>query len=289
MSYPPQPMPVASMVVRARRKAGDSDLGGVIASTRASCISGWLLLAGGLVLLGGWATMAAIAIASIMMDVPTASILASIVGAETLVCVPFGLLLLRWGWRRRVIEVVVHEAGVVMRDRSGKTTIGLTEITSVYETLDEVDTPIGTRLVAKVTLEAKDGRRIVIDRSLPNHAEVARAAATVVQNALLPDAEVAIAGGDKVRFGPITLDSARLETADAALAWSAISCVRWERIVYRGSYTIHVLDGSVVARIPSEHVPNPRVFLALLEHFGKLERSKEAIVADVLGIAGVAA
>jgi len=277
-----------SRVVRARRTS-DDDLGAVLASTRVSCLSGWLLLSAGLALLGGWATMAAIAIAALVHDLPSATALAVIVAAETFICLPGGVVLVRTGWRRRAIEVAVHEDAIVQRDRRGKTVIALSEITHVYETLDEAMTPIGKRLDAKVVLEAKDGRRVVIDRSLPNHLEVARAAAIAVQDALLPASEIAIAGGHPVRFGPITVDSARLETADAAFPWSVIACVRWERIVYRGSYTIHLPDGAVAARIPSEHVPNPRVLLALLEHFGKLERSKEAIVADVLGVAGAAA
>jgi hypothetical protein len=277
------------MVVRARRKAHNADLGGVLASTRVSCISGWLLFAGGMVLLAGWATMATVAAIALSNGVPTASMLAAIVGAETLICIPFGLLLLRLGWRRRAIELVVHEGAIIHRDNKGTSIFALGEIAHVFETLEEVDTPIGPRLDVKVTLETKDARRIVIDRSLRNHAEVARAAAIAAQDVILPDAEMAIASGQTVRFGPLTLDSARFRTADASFPWTAIACVRWERVVYRGSYTIHLPDGSVAARIPSEHVPNPRVLLALLEQFGKLERAKEAIVADVLGVAGAAA
>jgi hypothetical protein len=277
------------MVVRARRKAHNADLGGVLASTRVSCISGWLLFAAGMVLLAGWATMAAIAIVALSNAVPTASMLAAIVGAETLICVPFGVLLLRFGWRRRAIELVVHESAIVHRDKRGTSVFALGEIAHVFETLDEIDTPIGARLDVKVTLEMKDGRRIVIDRSLRNHAEVARAAAIVAQDTILPNAEMAIASGHHVRFGPITLDSACVRTADCTLPWTSIAFVRWERVVYRGSYTLHLPDGSVAARIPSEHVPNPRVLLALLEQFGKLERAKEEIVADVLGVAGAAA
>lgn len=187
--------------------------------------------------------------------------------------------------RSRVVTVDVHEAGIVRRGRTGELAMRWTDVTSVHEALEEVDTPIGTRLEPKVTLESLEGRRIVVDRSIARHVDIGRIAAARAQEAMLPRYEATLAFGRRVDLGPIALDAFGMHTPDTTLSWARITFVRWERLVYRGSFSVHLLDGVVGARVPSEYVPNPRVLLSLLERHGKLEEPKEALIASVLGAA----
>ena len=187
--------------------------------------------------------------------------------------------------RSRGVSIEVHEAGIVRRDRAGALTFAWTDIVAVYEVLEEVDTPIGPRLEPKVVLEAFDGKRIVVDRSLARHVDIGRIAAARAQEAMLPRFEATLAFGRRVDLGPIAVDAFGVHTPDLTCSWSRIAFVRWERVVYRGSFSVHLLDGTVAARVPSEYVPNPRVLLALLERQGKLEEPKEALIAAVLGAA----
>ena len=187
--------------------------------------------------------------------------------------------------RSRVVSIDVHEAGIVRRDRAGELTIPWGEVASVYEVLEEIDTPIGTRLEPKVVLESIEGRRIVVDRSIARHMDIGRIAAARAQEAMLPRYEAVLAFGRRVELGPIALDAFGMHTPDATYSWARITFVRWERLIYRGSFSVHLLDGVVGARVPSEYVPNPRVLLALLERQGKLEEPKEARIANVLGAA----
>jgi hypothetical protein len=187
--------------------------------------------------------------------------------------------------RSHTVSVDVHQGGLIRRDRAGELTLPWSEVALVYELLEEVDTPIGTRLEPKVVLESKSGRRIVLDRSLARHVDIARAAAARAQDAMLLRFESALAVGRHIELGPISLDSFGLHTPDAVHSWASIAFVRWERLIYRGSFSVHLLDGGVAARVPSEYVPNPRVLLALLERQGKLEASKEDVIASVLGAA----
>lgn len=149
--------------------------------------------------------------------------------------------------RSRGVAIDVHEAGSVRRDRTGELTLLWPDVVAVYELLEEVETPIGTRLEPKIVLEAAFGRR--------------------------------------VELGPIAVDGYGMHAPDATHAWAAIAFVRRERVIYRGSFSIHLLDGSIGARVPSEYVANPRVLLALLERHGKLETAKETVIARVLGAA----
>src|SRR5687768_9086145 len=71
--------------------------------------------------------------------------------------------------KSRGVTIEVHEAGIVRRDRVGALAFAWPEIASVYELLEEVDTPIGTRLEPKVVLESVEGKRIVVDRSIARH------------------------------------------------------------------------------------------------------------------------
>jgi hypothetical protein len=187
--------------------------------------------------------------------------------------------------RSRSVAIEVHEAGVVRRDRTGELTLAWTDIASVYEILEEVETPIGTRLEPRVVLVSTDGRRIVVDRSIARHVDIGRLAAARAQEAMLPRFEATFAFGRRIELGPIALDGFGLHTPDTTHAWSSIAFVRWDRLVYRGSFSVHLLDGTLGARVPSEYVPNPRVLLTLLERSGKLEEPKEALIAAVLGAA----
>lgn len=130
-----------------------------------------------------------------------------------------------------------------------------------------------------------EGKRIVVDRSTARHVDIARIAAARAQEALLPRFEATLAFGRRVDLGPIAIDAFGMHTPDLTCSWARIAFVRWERLVYRGSFSVHLLDGTVAARVPSEYVPNPRVLLALLERQGKLEEPKEALIAAVLGAA----
>ena len=187
--------------------------------------------------------------------------------------------------RSRTVAIEVHEAGIVRHDRAGSLTLAWTDIGSVYEVLEEIDTPIGTRLEPKVVLESTEGRRIVVDRSIARHVDIGRIAASRAQEAMVSRYEATLAFGRRVELGPIALDAFDFHTPDLTCSWARIAFVRWERLIYRGSFSVHLLDGRVAARVPSEYVPNPRVLLALLERQGKLEEPKEALIAAVLGAA----
>jgi hypothetical protein len=182
-------------------------------------------------------------------------------------------------------SIEVHEAGIIRRDRTGALMLAWPEIAAVYEVLEEIDTPIGTRLEPKVVLESNEGRRVVIDRGIARHVDIGRIAAARAQEAMLPRFEAMLAFGRRIDLGPVALDALGLHTPDVTCSWARISFVRWERLIYRGSFSVHLLDGTVRARVPSEYVPNPRVLLALLERQGKLEEPKEAVIAAVLGAA----
>lgn len=187
--------------------------------------------------------------------------------------------------RSRAVTIELHEAGIARSDRTGVLTMPWTDVATVYEVLEEVDTPIGPRLEPKVVLESFERRRIVVDRSIARHVDIGRLAAARAQEAMLPRYEATLAFGRRIELGPVAVDGFGLTTPDATHAWSRIAWVRWERLIYRGSFSVHLLDGTVGARVPSEYVPNPRVLLALLERQGKLEEPKEALIAAVLGAA----
>jgi hypothetical protein len=186
--------------------------------------------------------------------------------------------------RSEEVWLDVHEAGLVVRDHQGELTVMWPDVAAVYEVLEEVDTPIGTRLEPKVILEAF-GRRVVIDRSIDRHVDIARLAAARAQEAMVPRVEATLAFGRRVELGPVALDQFGLYTPDTSHSWAVIAFVRWDRLVYRGSFSVHLLDGRIAVRVPSEYVQNPRVLLALLERQGKLEEPKEAVIAAVLGAA----
>ena len=48
--------------------------------------------------------------------------------------------------RSRAVAIDLHEGGIVRRDPTGTLTVLWPEVANVYEILEEVDSPIGTRL-----------------------------------------------------------------------------------------------------------------------------------------------
>jgi hypothetical protein len=269
-----------------RRRTSEGELGRVVAISRAPSRSGITILALGVFVLFVWAGLCATTFV-FFSGYPLARV-ALVLGFESLMLVPVALYAIAYGAARRLVEVAVHEGGVSVRDRATRSALAWTEIERVYESLEEVDTPIGKRLEGRFVLEGRSGRRIVIAHGLPRYAEVGALAASTAQAELLPSFETALGAGNKASFGPLTIDGFGVHTRDASFAWTQIAFVRWERVLYRGSYAIQLTTGQVGARIPSEHVPNPRVLLAVLERYGKLEQPKETVFAEVLGVVSAA-
>jgi hypothetical protein len=270
-----------------RRRTAEHDLGRIVAVSRGPSRPGIIVLALGVFVLFVWAGLCATTV--LFLRAQPLPRIGLVVGFESLMLVPVGLYAMVYGFTRRLVEVAVHEGGVRLRDRASRVALRWHEIECVYESLEEIDTPIGKRLEGRFVLEARSGRRLVIAHGLARHAEIGTLAATTAQLELLPAYETTLAAGSKAAFGPLTIDAYGIHTRDAAFAWTHIAYVRWERVLYRGSYVIQLTSGQVGARIPSEHVPNPRVLLAVLERYGKLERPKETVVAEVLGVAVSAA
>jgi hypothetical protein len=247
---------------------------------------GWIIFGLGSAILLGFVGLA---LATLLSEAHAKTF---VIGMEALFCVPLGAYFARYGWQRRLLGLAIFEHGFEFVDRKGSVLARFDDIARVFERVVEVDAFVGRKLEGSFRFELNDGRAFVVEPSLPRHLELGRLVAERAQDALAPSVRAALESGHAVAFGSITVQRDGIRTTGHALPWASVAFVRWERVVYRGSFAIYGLGDTLVARVPSDEVANTRVFLDVLESSGKLEKSKVMIWGELLhllaGLGGAA-
>lgn len=175
-----------------------------------------------------------------------------------------GAVMIAVGWRRRLVEVVVHEGGLVVRDRRGKTERAWSQIVRVYE-----KTASGAE---EFVFEDRKGLALTVADVLPDHVPIGRLASKLAQDGMLEGYESAARSGARLDFGALMLDDWGLHTDDAGFPWSAIRCVRWESLFLESRLAVHLTTGRGPITIASDGIANEQVVLTLLDRRGKLAK-----------------
>jgi hypothetical protein len=259
-------------------------LGPVVLHSRASSVPGSIIFGLGLAVVTGWLILLTLTLVSAVGRGVGVGAITFVGGLETAMLLPLGAYFTRYGWRRRVLAVDVHEAGFVHTSHEGTKVIPWERVTRVFERVEEVDGLLGKKLQGVFTVETTAGR-IVIDHGLPDHVRMASTILREAQQRMLPDVEAKLASGQGVDFGALALSPGGIHVEGKLLPWQYISFVRWERLAFNGSYAVHVPGVAfAAARVPSDQVANPMVFATLLSRYGKLAQPLETIVADLVNV-----
>jgi hypothetical protein len=183
---------------------------------------------------------------------------------------PLGIVIAGRGWRRRLVQVSVHENGIVIHDRRGRIARSWGQIARVFERTVEQKRIFGRELTEVFYFEDRKGHALVVDDRLPDHVTIGRLASKLAQEAMREGYEDAASSGRRLDFGALTLDDWGIHTDEAAFPWSSIAFVRWETVFLRASLAIHLTSGGTPITIASDEIANEHVVLALLERRGKL-------------------
>jgi hypothetical protein len=159
--------------------------------------------------------------------------------------------------RSSIDGVLLHSDGIVVFDEdAGRTEMLFAQIDSVFYDVEGI-LPSPPRVI----LSTFDGRRATIPRDIHGLARVLDAIDLRVTQPLVEPAKRALARGERLTFGPLTLVLDGIELRQDSLEWSELALVAAEHdaiIFYaRGD---HRRFGWLAVR----DVPHPRVLLEVL-------------------------
>jgi hypothetical protein len=158
------------------------------------------------------------------------------------------------------VTAYLFDGGLVHTSSAGARAFAFTEV----EVLRDVRTTISTyssSTTHRFTLTRTDGARVVLDTN--RFAEIASLGPEIearVTKARFPLAWAAVARGDSVQFGPISVDSHTLSFRGDAIPWCQITSVE----LYNGNVRIR-RSGGRDRSCPISSVPNVFVLAAVAE------------------------
>lgn len=264
---------------------GAADLGRCLEVRRGIFARPGLVLLAGLLAVAAWLALAAWMGSTIGKDASAS------IGIAAAIILPPGAIASSWGLSRVVFQIAVHENGIVRHDRIGRTVILWPEVAEVIEHVDVHESIFGRDERATFTFVARDGRRLDVDPDVPGFLELGKMASTLAQDCIASAYEVALMGRQRVRFGAVAVDGYGLHTSSGSMPWNAFAFVRLDRGAQgrEPAWNIHTGAWTVVARIPTSDVANARIFVRMLERFGKLEVPAPTLLGDLDSLVAQAA
>lgn len=184
---------------------------------------------------------------------------------------PLGLLggfLLFHAWRSWPLAAALFEKGVGYRDRKGARALAWGDFDAVWQSITRRyvnGVYAGTTHIYRARV--RGGDTIVLDDRLRDVSTLGEALVKATASALLPAALRAYEGGERVDFGPISLDRGGLHSGGKSLPWAEVKKVKIER----GQISVD-RDGKWFAwtRATVPQIPNFYVLVTLLDRIGKL-------------------
>ena len=202
-----------------------------------------------------------------------------------LLLLPPSAYALHWSSQRPIVEVAVHELGIVRRDPSSTVSLMWTQISEVFESTREHSDLFGKELRGSYTFVAYDGRRLVVDHGVPDWREVGTTASTMAQEVMSVAYELGLVSQRALHFGDqLIVDGYGVHTNQGVFPWAAVTFVRFDRRGGEASWCVHVGAWSVASRIPSDRIANARALVTILDRLGKLDAPAQRVLAEMSNV-----
>jgi len=186
-----------------------------------------------------------------------------------IIAAPLGLYGLVQSWRNWPLAVALYEGGFAYHDRKGLRQIRWDEIEAVWQSITKhYRYGIHTGTTYLYTIQLNDKTRLTLDNKFPKIEGLGKAITNGSANALFPKYVAALKSGQRVTFGPLSLDLNGLRAGNKSLEWKDIKSVR----IQQGMIWIKKEGGWLNwASYSVPQVPNFWIFLDLVSRFTKVE------------------
>ena len=167
------------------------------------------------------------------------------------------------------LNLALYEGGFAYIDRHGLRQIKWTDIEAVWQSITKhYQYGFHVRTTYNYTLQLNDKTKITLDNKIPKIEQVGKAITNGSTNALFPQYVAALKSGQRVTFGPLSLDPNGLYSGNKSLTWQEIKAVK----IAQGIIAIKKEGGWFNwATVSVPQVPNFWVFIDLVSRFTKVE------------------
>jgi hypothetical protein len=201
-----------------------------------------------------------------IMRLDNAVVFPSIVAFSALA---IGALALVNAWRVWPLAAVLYEDGFALSRRQGLQTIRWNQISWVKQAVTKhYYNGVYTGTTHAYTIETKDKVTIQLGDQLTGIEELGQAIQRGASNALFPQCVQALQAGQRLTFGPLSLDAENLYSGDKRLPWSEIKAVS----INRGTISVKRDKGWFSwASVTVPQIPNFFIFLEIVGRLTKVE------------------
>lgn len=169
-------------------------------------------------------------------------------------------------WR---LNLALYEGGFAYVDRQGLRQVKWTDIDAVWQSITKhyrYGVHVGTTY--NYTIQLNDKSKITLDNKFSKIEQAGKAITNGSANALFPKYVAALKSGQRVTFGPLSLDPYGLYSGNKSLTWQEIKAVK----IVQGIISIKKEGGWFNwATVSVPQVPNFWVFIDLVSRFTKVE------------------
>ncbi len=188
----------------------------------------------------------------------------------------FGVILLAlgaWGLfnaiRNWALGVALYEGGFALKDRQGVKQVRWNDIDAVWQNItNHYRYGIKVSTTYLYTIQLNDKTKIALDNKYPKIGDLGKAISIGTANALLPKYIASIKSGQRISFGPLSLDLKGIYLGNKSLTWQEIKAVK----IAQGIISVKKEGGWFNwATVTVPQIPNFFVFYELVSRFTKVE------------------
>jgi hypothetical protein len=232
------------------RSAAAPELGPIVSVRRVARRFGGSLSAGAMfvLLVLGWKALRVVRAEDRLDLVVRALVVVAIVAAAS------------WGLRRAFsIVIALHEGGLALHERRGVRSVPWSAFEAV-RFVPRRDTAFDRTQYTYVLRES--GHDLTLPDDFAEREIVVRSIETALAEELWPRMRADFDDGRDIHFGDVVVGPRGVAHGERSTGWDAVAEIRRERSVI----DLIRADGKLALELDLEDVPNPRLFVALVEH-----------------------
>jgi hypothetical protein len=180
-----------------------------------------------------------------------------------------GALALFNAWRFWPLAAVLYEDGLALNRREGLQVVRWTQISTVKQAVTKhYYNGVYTGTTHLYTLETTDHVKLQLNDRLTRVEDLGKAVQHGVSNALFPQYVQALQSGQRLTFGPLSLDAQKLYSGSKELAWSEIKAIS----INKGIISVKKEKGWFSwASVTVPQIPNFFIFVEIVSRLTTVE------------------
>jgi hypothetical protein len=180
-----------------------------------------------------------------------------------------GILAVFNAWRIWPLAAVLYEEGFAVNRRQGLQTVRWNQISWVKQAVTKhYYNGIYTGTTHLYTIETRDNLRVKLDDQFTKVEDLGRAIQQGTTNALFPQYVQALQSGQRLTFGPLSLDAQKLYSGAKEMPWSEIKAIS----LNKGTISVKKDKGWFNwATVTVPQIPNFFIFIEIASRLTKVE------------------